>query len=88
MGTMKRTALPAPASLVKRPHSLMVVVLSLLLWLHVAFKPYSVWFGVIGILVCLIGFAFVGRNTDSLTAKIERVNVIAFVLIFLWMVTQ
>ena len=88
MGTMKRTALPASTATLKRPHSLIVVVLSLLVYLHVAFKAHSVLIGSIGIVVCLIGFAFVGRNTDSLTTKIERMNVIAFVLIFLWMVTQ
>lgn len=88
MGTMKRTALPASTSALKRPHSLIVVVLSLLVYLHVAFKSHSVVIGCIGILVCLIGFAFVGRNTDSLTSKLERGNVIAFVFIFLWMVSR
>lgn len=88
MGTMKRTALPASTATIRRPHSLIVFVLTLLVVLHVAYKSHSVVIGCVGILVCLIGFAFVGRNTDSLTSKLERGNVIAFVLIFLWMVSR
>jgi hypothetical protein len=88
MGTMKRTALPASTATIKRPHSLIVVVLSLLLWFYLAFKSHSLLIGGVGLIACLIGFAFVGRNTDSLTSKIERGNVVLFALIFLWMVAQ
>lgn len=88
MGTMKRTALPASTATIKRPHSLIVVVLSLLLWFYLAFKSHSLLIGCVGLIACLIGFAFVGRNTDSITSKLERGNVVLFALIFLWMVAQ
>ena len=87
MGTMKRTALPMALSTLLRPHSCLTVALSILVFMHVAFKPYTFWIGLLGLLVSLVGFAFVGKRTDSKTAFLERSNMIAFALLFMWMVT-
>lgn len=83
-----RIALPSTVALLRRPHSLLVPALFALVLLYAQLPEYHAAFGTVGTGVSLIGFWFVGRNTDRATAKLERMNMVLCVILFLWMVTQ
>lgn len=85
MGTMK---MPRTSEVLKRPHSMLVVVLSILFYFSFAVADLRIAFAAIGVVVCVLAFGFVGRNTDKGTRFLERANMALFFVVFLQMVTQ
>ena len=79
MGTMKSTR-----ALLMRPHTGIVVGLLCLCWFAVPFQSQMahVIIGALGILLSLVALLFVGRATDVWTARCERFNMVAFIILF------
>jgi uncharacterized membrane protein HdeD (DUF308 family) len=77
MGTMK-----VRPAVWMRPHYGFVGLLIALFALALRIQSAHVAIGVIGILVCAVGLFFVGRATDKRTARIERLNMVMFALLF------
>lgn len=78
MGTMK-----ARHAVWMRPHYGFVGLLIVLFAIALRIPTAHAAIGIVGILVCVVALFFVGRATDSSTAKIERANMVMFALLFL-----
>jgi hypothetical protein len=65
-----------------RPHYGFVGLLVALFAIALGVQSAHVAIGVVGVLVCAVGLFFVGRATDSRTAKLERLNMVMFALLF------
>lgn len=77
MGTMK-----VRPAVWMRPHYGFVAVLLTLFVVALRMQGARVELGVAGILVCVAALFFVGRATDSRTAKLERLNMAMFAVLF------
>lgn len=77
MGTMK-----VRPAVWMRPHYGFVGLLIALFALALRIQTAHGAIGAIGILVCVVALFFVGRATDPRTAKLERINMAMFALLF------
>lgn len=78
MGTMK-----ARHAVWMRPHYGFVGLLIVLFGTALRIPTAHAVIGIIGFLVCVVALFFVGRATDPSTAKVERINMVLFGLLFL-----
>lgn len=77
MGTMK-----VRPAVWMRPHYGFVGLLVVLFAIALRIQTAHVAIGAIGILVCVVALFFVGRATDSCTARLERLNMVMFAMLF------
>lgn len=78
MGTMK-----ARHAVWMRPHYGFVGLLIALFAIALSIPTAHAAIGIVGFLVCMVALFYVGRVTDPRTAKVERINMVLFGLLFL-----